>query len=62
MEENRTEKQDVTETAATETEIKETAVETENKGEQVSEIAAPEKPEPLRVEDPGQICFKRSVC
>ena len=45
MEENRTEKQDVTETAATETEIKETAVETENKGEQVSEIAAPEKPE-----------------
>ena len=45
MEENRTEKQDVTEAAATETEIKETAVETENKTEQVSETAAPEKPE-----------------
>ena len=45
MEENRTEKQDVTEAAVTETEIRETAAETENKTEQVSETAAPEKPE-----------------
>ena len=47
MEENHTEKQDVTEAAATETEIRETAAETENKTdqEQVAETAAPEKPE-----------------
>lgn len=45
MEENHSEKQDVTEAAATETEIRETAAETENKTDQVSETAAPEKPE-----------------